>query len=66
MKRIELLKQIAKAAKAAGADWEFVRQGANHEVWSINGQRIIISRHTEINEHTANGILRTCFEEIGE
>lgn len=66
MKRTELLKQIAKAAKAASADWVFVREGANHEVWSINGRRVTVPRHAEINEITARSILRTCFYEMGK
>lgn len=32
-----------------------LRQGANHELWVFNGQRLTIPRHNEINELTARG-----------
>ena len=49
---------------AASADLalDLVRQGANHEIWRIGGERIVIPRHREVNEHTAEGILRKARE----
>jgi mRNA interferase HicA len=41
---------------------ELVRQGANHELWSLGGQRLTIPRHREINERTARGIITTAQE----
>jgi hypothetical protein len=35
----------------------FAREGANHEVWTIAGERLVIPRHREINEHTARAII---------
>ena len=58
MKRKALEKQLAKNAKEAGTTWEFVREGANHSVWSFGGMLITIPRHNDINELTAKGILK--------
>jgi mRNA interferase HicA len=53
-----LLKAIALIAADHDGRWEFVREGAEHEVWEMNGQQIYIPRHREINELTARGIIR--------
>lgn len=45
-------------AKAGETDLEFVREGANHEVWTIGDERLVIPRHREINEHTAKASSR--------
>ena len=58
MKRKALEKQLARKARDAGTTWEFVREGANHSVWSFGGMLITIPRHNDINELTAKGILR--------
>ena len=31
--------------------------GGSHEIWTLGGQRLVIPRHREINERTAEGIL---------
>lgn len=49
-----------------GMVWEMVREGAEHEVWSIDGRRITIPRHREIGERTAYAILRSHEAEFGE
>lgn len=57
MKRNDLLKRIAKIAKATSTTWELGRQGANHEIWYYGERRVVIPRHNEINEITAKSIL---------
>ncbi len=53
MKRKELIKKL----KAKGA--RQIRQGGNHEFWeSRKGYRFPVPRHTEIDEHTAKGIMK--------
>jgi mRNA interferase HicA len=66
VKRRDLVARLQSAAKAAGLEWTFVRQGAAHEVWSINGKNVTIPRHTEINELTARGILKNFEDELGK
>lgn len=55
MKRRDLIKQIERAAGDAGVSWALVGEGGNHSVFSLNGRRVEIPRHREINELTANG-----------
>jgi len=62
MKRQELIKRLRKLAKSGDSDLVFVREGKAHEHWSINEQRLIIPRHSEINERTAQGIIKVAKE----
>jgi mRNA interferase HicA len=57
VKKRDLIKQLRALAAQRGHDLEFVREGRNHEVWTIGGTRIVIPRHREINERTARSIL---------
>lgn len=47
-------------------DLEFVREGSNHEVWTIGSERLVIPRHREINGHTASGIIKQAEEVTGD
>jgi hypothetical protein len=51
------MKRLRQIATAADTELGFVREGANHEIWTIAGERLVIPRHRDINEHTAQGIL---------
>lgn len=66
MKRRDLLARIGDAAKTAEVEWVMVREGANHEVWRCGGQRVVVPRHREINEYTAESILRDLAVVFGE
>jgi mRNA interferase HicA len=52
------MQQIAKRAKATGAEWVLVRQGSRHELWQFAAVRVTIPRHNDINELTAKAILK--------
>ena len=67
MKRADLLRRIAAAAKSLGIGWEQVSTKGNHEKWRL-GERVQVSipRHTEINEITAQAILKSTESELGE
>jgi len=56
------MKRLHSIAKAAQVDLELVREGANHELWSLGGIRLIIPRHREINQRTAEGIMKKAEE----
>jgi mRNA interferase HicA len=58
MKRRDLIKQLAKAAKARQVSFIFVREGGSHTIYSFGGHHVAIPRHTEVVEHTAQSILR--------
>jgi mRNA interferase HicA len=53
MTRTELLKKLAQIGPL-----EFVREGANHTLYRVNGNPVTIPRHREINELTAKAILK--------
>ena len=67
MKRRDLLGKIKKAAKGAGVSWgELARKGSDHDVWELDGMPIPIPRHREINEYTAQGIMRDLEVKLGK
>ena len=66
MKRRDLLRRIAQAAKASGVDWGVAREGANHTVYSLGGQMVPIPRHTEIIDRMAEVIFKQCSDALGE
>lgn len=51
------MSRIRSMANAGGVGLRFVRQGGGHEIWPLGGKRLMIPRHREINERTAEGIL---------
>lgn len=52
MKRRDLIKLLEKNG------WIFTREGANHTIYSKEGQTEKIPRHKEINEKLARGIIK--------
>lgn len=66
MKRREVLRKITKEARAQGVEWAFVRQGANHEVYSLDGVMIPIARHGEFGNRAAEMIWKECEARLGE
>ncbi len=65
MKRVDLIRSIVSAAGASGVRWTLVRQGSRHEVWDMDGVRVVIPRHREINERTAELIMRLVEDKLG-
>ncbi len=67
MKRAALIKRISDAAKANGITWTQVASKGNHEKWRLGRSvQVSIPRHSEINEITAQAILRSTESELGE
>lgn len=60
MKRREVIKRIERQAVGVGAVWIFARQGANHEVYLLNGVMIPIARHSEFGNRAAEMIWKEC------
>lgn len=58
MKYRELIRRLRRIAAEHDVTFTFVREGSNHELWAIDDERIVIPRHREINERTANSIIR--------
>jgi predicted RNA binding protein YcfA (HicA-like mRNA interferase family) len=61
-----LIRRIAKAAKQVEVTWAFVRQDGSHEVWSCGAIMVTIPRHREINELTAQGIMKDLEAALGK
>ena len=59
------MKRISSRAKEADVIWEFVRDGARHELWRCGDQSVSIPRHNDINELTAERIMKDLEEELG-
>lgn len=66
MRKRDLLKQIGDEARAQKRVWALLRQGANHEVWILDGVRIPIPRHSEVGEMLAVQIFKQCESKLGE
>lgn len=57
MKRRDLLKLLADAAREAGMELE-LHEGAKHTRVTMGDRRSVVPRHTEVNETTAKAILK--------
>lgn len=66
MKRRALIQRIRSAASARGVAYMLVREGSRHEFWDVGGIRISIPRHREINQWTAEAIMRDLDAVLGE
>lgn len=66
MKRKDLLKKVSEAAKAKGLIFASIRNKGDHEVFSLDGQRVTVPRHSEINELTARSILKDLEDKLGK
>jgi mRNA interferase HicA len=50
----------------AGLRWMLVRQGGDHEVWDLDGIRVLVPRHREVNERTALRIRELLEDRLGD
>lgn len=67
MKRRDLVKAIASAAKTADVSWELLRDTGNHTSFLLAGQvRIDVPRHTEVGEMLAEKIMKDCEPVLGK
>ncbi len=66
MKRRVLIRLLGTAAKASGVQFAPLRNGGGHEVFSLDGLRIVIPNHREIAEGTARSIIRQAAAKLGE
>lgn len=65
-KRTEIIKRIAKAAKAAEMTFEIKREGANHTIYSLDGLTIAIGRHNEFGHQYTEMIYKQCEPKLGK
>lgn len=65
MKYRDLVKRIRDAAKAKGIPFDMLRQKGSHQTWQCGTTRVVIPKHSEVNELTAEGICKTLEPELG-
>ncbi|MET0233834.1 MAG: hypothetical protein ABW224_04270 [Kibdelosporangium sp.] len=66
MKRRDLVRKIAAAAKHQGVLWRLDREGANHSVFVLDEVTIPIPRHRELGESLAVDIFKECQDVLGK
>ena len=66
MKRREVIKKIATAARKQEAEWILAREGANHTVYTLNGVVVPIPRHNELGEIFSVDIFKECEDVLGK
>ena len=57
MKRTELMRKLRDIARDQGQELQ-VTEGGRHTKVRIGERQTTVPRHTEINEHTARGIIK--------
>jgi mRNA interferase HicA len=65
VKRRDLIKKLSKAAASAGVECGVVVEGSEHTIYQVGKQKLSIPRHREINELTAEGIMKDAEGELG-
>jgi hypothetical protein len=66
MKRRALIQRIRAAALTEDVSCVLIRQGSRHEFWDVGGVRLSIPRHRDINDWTAEAIMRDLESLLGE
>ena len=57
MKRAEMIWRFGAAARRAGVECCFVREGREHELWQCGPIGVAVPRHREIGEKTTRRIM---------
>jgi hypothetical protein len=66
VRRSDLLRRIARRARAGSVEWRLVREGRQHEIWQCGTTRVSVPRHREINDYTAEAIMKDLEQDLGE
>ncbi|MGJ9374353.1 hypothetical protein [Nesterenkonia sp. CF4.4] len=64
--RRDMVKRLHRAAKAQGMEFTKHREGGNHTVFDLDGLKVILPRHREINENLARDIYIQVEEKLGK
>lgn len=57
--------KISKRARTVGVSWSLSAHGAKHDRWTCGAISVTVPRHTEINEYTAEAIMKALASELG-
>ncbi|MFP8887984.1 type II toxin-antitoxin system HicA family toxin [Streptomyces mangrovi] len=66
MKYRDLVGKIRKAARRKGLAFEMHRQKGSHQYWTCGSTPVVIPKHSEVNEITAEQICKRLEVELGE
>lgn len=66
MKRRELINRITKEAQANNLTFELKRNGARHDVYSLDGLTIPVERHRELDNGYAEKVYKECEPKLGK
>lgn len=66
MKYRALIRKISEAAKGQDKAFDLVRQKGSHQMWHCGSTSVVIPKHSEVNEMTAQGICKALEAELGE
>jgi predicted RNA binding protein YcfA (HicA-like mRNA interferase family) len=66
VKRRVLIRSLRVAAREAGLQFVSLRDAGGHEVFSLDGLRIVVPDHRDIAEGTARSIMRQAASRLGE
>lgn len=65
MKKKELIRQLRLIARAGGLDSSY-SGGTKHEKWILGLLTLVIPRHIELKEMTAQAILKSAKSEVAD
>jgi len=65
MKKRELIRQLREIARSGGLDFFFVG-GTKHEKWILGQLTLVIPRHNDLKEMTAQSILKSAVTEAAK
>lgn len=58
MRRADLIKRLREVATSKDEELLLVREGARHTIYRVGDRQVSVPRHREINDLTAQGILK--------
>ena len=65
-KRRDLIRKIEKQARSQGVAFGELREGSKHTIYTLDGVRLVIPRHRDINEITAESIYSDAEVKLGK
>lgn len=66
MKRRDLTKRIAKAAKMANVSWNIEQEGSRHTLYRLGVLLIPVPRHQELDNRLTEAIFKECEPVLGK
>lgn len=65
-KTASVIRNIETAAKKAGLTFEYLREGGNHTIYSLDGLIVPIARHATTDGYLEVRIYKQCEQKLGK